>query len=233
MTQRDTARILIVEDEPAMQIGLRDNLEFEGYAVDLAADGDEGLRLLLSASYDLALLDVMLPKRSGFDVCKAARQEGISTPIIMLTAKGQELDKVLGLELGADDYVTKPFSLRELLARIKAVLRRGAEPAPTSEPGTVDIGELAVDFRTHTVTRHGIDVAMTHLELEVLRYLATHPHAVVSRDELLAEVWGYDDQPTTRTVDNFILKLRQKLEPDPSRPRYLLTVHGVGYKFVP
>ncbi len=225
--------ILIVEDEPAMRAGLRDNLEFEGYTVDGAADGDEGLQKLLAGSYDLVLLDVMMPRRSGLDVCKIARREGVTTPIIMLTAKGEELDKVLGLELGADDYVVKPFSLRELLARIKAVLRRLPAPdaAPSDEP--MQIGRLAVDFRTYTATRDGTEVPMTHLELEVLRYLAEHPHTVVSRDDLLADVWGYDDQPTTRTVDNFILKLRQKLEPAPSRPRHLLTVHGVGYKLVP
>jgi DNA-binding response OmpR family regulator len=224
--------LLVVEDEPAMRLGLRDNLEFEGYTVDEAADGEEGLRKLLASTYDLVLLDVMMPRRSGLDVCKLARREGVTTPIILLTAKGEELDKVLGLELGADDYVVKPFSLRELLARIKAVLRRGA-PAASAPDGPVVIGQLAVDFRTHTATRDGADVPMTHLELEVLRYLAAHPHAAVSRDALLSEVWGYEDQPTTRTVDNFVLKLRQKLEPDPSRPRHLLTVHGVGYKLVP
>jgi DNA-binding response OmpR family regulator len=224
--------ILVVEDEPAMQAGLRDNLEFEGYTVDSAADGDEGLRKLLEGAYDLVLLDVMMPRRSGLDVCKLARREGVTTPIIMLTAKGEELDRVLGLELGADDYVVKPFSLRELLARIKAVLRR--RPAPEATPtGPMRIGRLDVDFRTHTAAREGAEVAMTHLELEVLRYFAERPHTVVSRDDLLSDVWGYDDQPTTRTVDNFILKLRQKLEPEPSHPHHLLTVHGVGYKLVP
>ncbi len=224
--------LLVVEDEPAMRLGLRDNLEFEGYTVDEAADGEEGLQKLLGGTYDLVLLDVMMPRRSGLDVCKIARREGVTTPIIMLTAKGEEFDKVLGLELGADDYVVKPFSLRELLARVKAVLRRGAPDTPAAD-GPVEIGRLVVDFRTHTATRDGDDVQMTHLEFEVLRYLAARPHAVVSRDDLLAEVWGYDDQPTTRTVDNFILKLRQKLEPEPSRPRHLLTVHGIGYKLVP
>jgi DNA-binding response OmpR family regulator len=232
MTTDQTPRILVVEDEPAMQTGLRDNLEFEGYAVDCAADGEEGLRKLLLGRYDLVLLDVMMPRRSGLDVCKIARREGVTTPIIMLTAKGEEFDKVLGLELGADDYVVKPFSLRELLARVKAVLRRGA-PAADAPDGPTEIGRLAVDFRTHTAARDGADVPMTHLEFEVLRYLAERPNAVVSRDDLLADVWGYGDQPTTRTVDNFILKLRQKLEPEPSRPRHLLTVHGVGYKLVP
>jgi DNA-binding response OmpR family regulator len=227
-----SARILVVEDEPAMQAGLRDNLEFEGYAVDAASDGEEGLQKLLRGTYDLVLLDLMMPRRSGLDVCKIARREGVTTPIIMLTAKGEEFDKVLGLELGADDYVVKPFSLRELLARVKAVLRRGT-PSPDAPNGSFEIGRLAVDFRAHTATSDGDDVPMTHLELEVLRYLVERPHEVVSRDDLLTDVWGYDDQPTTRTVDNFILKLRQKLEPEPSRPRHLLTVHGVGYKLVP
>ena len=227
-----SARILVVEDEPAMQAGLRDNLEFEGYAVDAASDGEEGLQKLLRGTYDLVLLDLMMPRRSGLDVCKIARREGVTTPIIMLTAKGEEFDKVLGLELGADDYVVKPFSLRELLARVKAVLRRGT-PSPDAPSGPVEIGRLAVEFRAHTATSVGADVPLTHLELEVLRYLVERPHEVVSRDDLLTDVWGYDDQPTTRTVDNFILKLRQKLEPEPSRPRHLLTVHGVGYKLVP
>ncbi|MEL6769925.1 MAG: response regulator transcription factor [Bacteroidota bacterium] len=224
--------ILIVEDEPAMRDGLRDNLEFEGYDVDTANDGEAGLAALRSTRYDLCLLDVMMPVRSGFDVCRTARAEGVTTPIIMLTAKGQELDKVRGLEYGADDYVVKPFSLRELLARVKAVLRRGA-PAEASDQATV--GRLHVDFHTYEATLDGDPATLTHLEFEVLRYFHTRPSEPISRDQLLTDVWGYDgdDLPTTRTVDNFILKLRQKLEPDPARPRHLLTVHGVGYKYVP
>ncbi|MEM8558405.1 MAG: response regulator transcription factor [Bacteroidota bacterium] len=224
--------ILIVEDEPAMRDGLRDNLEFEGYDVDTAADGEAGLAALRGKRYDLCLLDVMMPVRSGFDVCRTARAEGVTTPIIMLTAKGQELDKVRGLEYGADDYVVKPFSLRELLARVKAVLRRGA-PAEASDQATV--GRLHVDFHTYEATLDGDPATLTHLEFEVLRYFHTRPSEPISRDQLLTDVWGYDgdDLPTTRTVDNFILKLRQKLEPDPARPRHLLTVHGVGYKYVP
>ncbi|MEM6784538.1 MAG: response regulator transcription factor [Bacteroidota bacterium] len=224
--------ILIVEDEPAMRDGLRDNLEFEGYDVDTAPDGEAGLAALRDKRYDLCLLDVMMPVRSGFDVCRTARAEGVTTPIIMLTAKGQELDKVRGLEYGADDYVVKPFSLRELLARVKAVLRRGA-PTEVSDQATV--GRLHVDFHTYEATLDGGPATLTHLEFEVLRYFHTRPSEPVSRDQLLTDVWGYDgdDLPTTRTVDNFILKLRQKLEPDPARPRHLLTVHGVGYKYVP
>ena len=226
-------RILIVEDEPHMQRGLKDNLEFEGYTVDVAGDGEAGLERILHESYDLVLLDVMLPKLSGFDVCRRARREGAATPIIMLTAKGEEIDKVLGLELGADDYVTKPFSLRELLARVKAVLRRRPEPVGAGA-GTVTIGALEVVFdRYEAHAPDGTDVAMTHLEFEVLRYLVEHAHETVTREQLLSDVWGYEAQPTTRTVDNFILKLRQKLEADPAHPRHILTVHGVGYKYVP
>ena len=223
--------ILIVEDELHMRQGLKDNLVFEGYAVDLAADGDEGLRLMTDRSYDLVILDVMLPRRSGFEVCQEARRQGVSTPIIMLTARSEEVDKVLGLEFGADDYVTKPFSLRELLARIKAVLRRQqAAPAPAPR---LRLGRLTVDFGSYEATTpDAAPVAMTHLEFEVLRYLHEHAHQPVSREQLLTDVWGYDAQPTTRTVDNFILKLRQKIEPDPAQPRHILTVHGVGYKLV-
>lgn len=222
--------LLIVEDEPHMRQGLRDNLLFEGYDVDLAADGEEGLRKMTERAYDLVILDVMLPRKSGFDVCQEARRQGLQTPIIMLTARGEEVDRVLGLEFGADDYVTKPFSLRELLARIKAVLRRQhAAPPPAQR---LALGRLEVDFGSYEATTDGTPVAMTHLEFEVLRYLHAHAHHTVSREQLLTDVWGYDDQPTTRTVDNFILKLRQKIEADPAQPRHILTVHGVGYKLI-
>ena len=224
------AKILIVEDEPHMQQGLRDNLEFEGYDVEAASDGAAGLEHLRTGAFDLALLDVMLPKLSGFDVCRQARAAGITTPIIMLTAKGEEIDRVLGLELGADDYVTKPFSLRELLARVKAVLRR---QRPVSTPEEVRIGQLVVSFDAYEATQEGTPIAMTHLEFEVLKYLYEHPNQTITREALLTDVWGYEGQPSTRTVDNFILKLRQKLEAHPTHPRHILTVHGVGYKFIP
>ena len=214
-----------------MRQGLKDNLLFEGYEVDLAADGEEGLRKMTTHSYDLVLLDVMLPRKSGFDVCQEARRQGVQVPIIMLTARGEEVDRVLGLEFGADDYVTKPFSLRELLARIKAVLRRQQAARPPAQ--RLAIGRLEVDFSSYEATRNDTSVAMTHLEFEVLHYLHTHAHQTVSREQLLTDVWGYDDQPTTRTVDNFILKLRQKIEEDPAHPRHILTVHGVGYKLIP
>ena len=223
--------LLIVEDEPNMREGLKDNLLFEGYTVDLAADGEEGLRKMTEHPYDLIILDVMLPRKSGFDVCREARRQGLQTPIIMLTARGEEVDRVLGLEFGADDYVTKPFSLRELLARIKAVLRR--QPAARPPAQHLTIGRLEVDFGSYEAAQGNTPVAMTHLEFEVLRYLHAHALQPVSREQLLTDVWGYDDQPTTRTVDNFILKLRQKIETDPAHPRHILTVHGVGYKLIP
>ncbi|PAP76600.1 response regulator transcription factor [Rubrivirga marina] len=228
--------ILVVDDEHAMREGLRDNLEFEGYAVDEAADGEEALQKLRGGAYRLVVLDVMMPKRSGFEVLREARAAGVATPVILLTAKAEEFDTVRGLEFGADDYVTKPFGLGELLARIKAVLRRTesqtASPAGLARD-VVEVGRLRVDLGTYQATSDGEPVAMTHLEVEVLRYFAARPGAVVSRDDLLDEVWGSDVAPTARTVDNFVLKLRQKAEPDPAQPRHFLTVHGVGYKFLP
>jgi DNA-binding response OmpR family regulator len=225
------SRILIVEDEAAMAAGLKDNLELEGYSVDHAADGGKGLRLLRENSYDLAILDVMLPTLSGFDILKAARQSGVTTPTIMLTARGEEIDRVLGLELGADDYLTKPFSLRELLARVKAVLRRSAGTGP--QGGKAVLGRLEVNFATYTATKNGSPVEMTPKEYDILKFLWEHRNQTVSRDALLTNVWGYDEPLSTRTIDNFILRLRQKLEDDPAHPRVILTVHGVGYKLVP
>ncbi|HYE57104.1 MAG TPA: response regulator transcription factor, partial [Rhodothermales bacterium] len=201
MPASPSARILIVEDERPMREALRDNLEFDGYTVDEAADGEEGFRKLQTEAYDLVLLDVMMPHRSGFEVLRAARAAGVRTPIIMLTAKGEEVDAVRGLEFGADDYVTKPFGLRELLARVRAVLRRAAGPAPTGIAGPrVQIGRLRVDFGAFTATQDGVPMPMTHLEFEVLRYLVERPGEVVTRDALLNDVWGYEAQPTTRTV---------------------------------
>ena len=215
-----------------MREGLRDNLEFEGYAVDEAADGEAALAKMTAGDYRLVVLDVMMPKRSGFEVLRAARAAGVATPVILLTAKAEEFDTVRGLEFGADDYVTKPFALGELLARVKAVLRR-AEAAGGAARDVVEVGRLRVDLASYQATVDGEPAPMTHLEVEVLRHFAARPGAVVSRDELLDEVWGADVAPTARTVDNFVLKLRQKAEPDPARPRHFLTVHGVGYKFLP
>jgi DNA-binding response OmpR family regulator len=214
------SRILIVEDEAAMAAGLKDNL----------SDGQRGLQLLRDNAYDLAILDVMLPSLSGFDILRQARQSGIATPALMLTARAEEIDKVLGLELGADDYLTKPFSLRELLARVKAILRRTAGSGVAS--GKAVMGRLEVDFVGYTATRDGIPVEMTPKEFDILKFLWEHRNRTVSRDALLTNVWGYDEPLSTRTIDNFILRLRQKVEEDPSHPRMILTVHGIGYKLV-
>ncbi len=224
-------QILIIEDDPSMQTGLRDNLELEGYAVTVAGDGREGLRVLLEHPPDLVVLDVMLPSMSGFDVLKQARARGITVPVILLTAKGEEIDKVLGLELGADDYITKPFSLRELLARVKAVLRRGQSGGASGSVQAV-IGQLSVDFSAYAARRGETSIDMTPKECEVLKYLWEHRNQTVSRDQLLTHVWGYDESLSTRTVDNFILRLRQKIEADPAHPKHILTIHGAGYKLI-
>ncbi len=226
------SKILVVEDEPSMRLGLKDNLEFESYEVELAIDGEEGLRKATSGNFDLIILDVMMPKLSGFDVCKSMRKSGVLTPIIFLTAKSEEIDKVLGLELGADDYLTKPFSLRELIARVKAILRRSQGSGDASLKGEMTIGALTVDFNQFTARTEKEEVRMSHKEFEILHYLAEHMNEVVSRYDLLNKVWGYDSQPTTRTVDNFILRLRQRIEENPNEPRHILTVHGVGYKLL-
>ncbi len=224
------ASILIIEDEPAMQLGLKDNLELENYKVDTASDGEAGLTKIKTGTYDLILLDVMLPKLSGFDVCKASRNAGIKTPIILLTARGEEIDKVLGLELGADDYITKPFSVRELLARVKAILRR-IQPGTVKE-SFVQIGRLEIDFNTFVSLEDGKEIKLSHKEFEILGYLFKNKNHVVSRYDLLENVWGYEEQLTTRTVDNFIVRLRQKIETNPNQPRIIHTVHGSGYKMV-
>lgn len=223
--------ILIIEDEPAMQLGLKDNLELEDYQVDIASDGESGLAKIKSNSHDLVLLDVMLPKISGFDVCKSARAAGISTPIILLTARGEEIDKILGLELGADDYITKPFSVRELLARVKAILRRSQNSA-YNDKSAATLGKLKIDFNAFRAMAGETEIKLSHKEFEILAYLYQNKNQVVSRYDLLEKVWGYDEQPTTRTVDNFIARLRQKVEDNPNQPKVILTVHGTGYKLV-
>jgi DNA-binding response OmpR family regulator len=224
-------KILIVEDEINMLRGLRDNLEFEGYEVDTAPDGQTGQDKVLNNRYDIVLLDVMLPHISGFDICKKARASNIETPIILLTARGEEIDKVLGLELGADDYITKPFSVRELLARIKAILRRSSDNTSIDNQQH-QIGLLQVNFTTYDAVKDGQQVRLSHKEFEVLHFLFQHKKEVVPRDELINKVWGIDGGITTRTVDNFILRLRQKIENNPNDPHIILTVHGVGYKMV-
>lgn len=229
------ARILIVEDELHMRMGLKDNLEYEGYQVELAEDGEKGLSKIQAAIFDLIILDAMMPRMSGFDVCRQARKMGVKTPIIFLTAKGEEIDKVLGLELGADDYVTKPFSLRELIARVKAILRRaetlGGKPADGGITKAT-IGRLDIDFKHYEAFENGQPVKLSHKEFDILKFLLENKNEIVSRGDLLEFVWGYEAQPTTRTVDNFILKLRQKTELNPNDPKIILTVHGIGYKLI-
>jgi len=224
------ARILIVEDEPAMVAGLRDNFEYEGYDVISAADGAEGLARALADNPDLVVLDVMMPRMSGLDVCKQLKAQRPALPIIMLTARGQEIDKVVGLELGADDYVTKPFSIRELMARVKAVLRRASPQAPA--PEIYLFSDIEVNIRANEVRRAGTLIDLSAQEFALLTYFISNPAETLSRDRLLEEVWGYENYPNTRTVDTHIVHLRQKLEPNPEEPRLILTVHGSGYKFV-
>lgn len=217
-------RILVVEDDPTLRRVLRDNLVFEGYRVDAVADGTAALSHARSAAPDLVLLDLTLPDWDGLDLCTALRQ-GSKVPIIMLTARGQKADKLKGLKLGADDYITKPFDLQELLARIAAVLRR-SHPAIER----LRIGRLVIDFRTQRATSGTTPVRLTHREFELLRYLADRREKVVHRDELLKEVWGYlDTNVTTRSVDHAIVRLRKKIEPDPHHPEFIRTVHGDGY----
>ena len=225
-----TAKILVVEDEPNMVAGLRDNFEFEGYQVITARDGVEGLQRALDESPDLVVLDVMMPRMSGLEVCKQLRAKRGSIPIIMLTARGQEVDKVVGLELGADDYVTKPFSIRELLARVKAVLRRTS--VVPKDQDRRSFGEVEVDLRKCRVLKSGKVIDISSKEFELLKYFIVHSGETLSRDRLLEDVWGYDNYPTTRTVDTHLVRLRQKLEPNPDQPQYFLTVHGTGYRFV-
>ena len=224
------SRVLVVEDDAAILRGLTDNLRCEGYEVLQASDGDAGLRLAREGRPDLIILDLMLPRLSGYEVCTKLRAQGAGTPILMLTARGDEADRIVGLDMGADDYVTKPFSVRELLARVRALIRRAA-PA-RALPDELRFDEVVVDFRRYEATRAGRPVDLTRKEFGVLRLLASRPGEVVGRDEMLNEVWGYEHFPTTRTVDNHVALLRAKLEEDPSQPRHLITMHGVGYKLV-
>jgi two-component system alkaline phosphatase synthesis response regulator PhoP len=222
-------RILLVEDEPGLVLTLSDRLRDEGYRVDAARDGEAGLERASNDAFDLVILDVMLPRKSGFDVCRDLRQRGVATPVLMLTARGQTIDKVLGLKLGADDYLTKPFEMMELLARVEALLRR----APGSTPGAPvhQFGSIKVDLRSAEVTRDGKPVPLSAREFQLLKYFIEHRGATLSRDELLNEVWGYDSSTTTRTVDVHVGWLRQKLEENSKHPQMIVTVHGLGYKF--
>jgi DNA-binding response OmpR family regulator len=225
------SRILVVEDDPAILRGLADNLAFESHEVLTASDGETACSLIRNRKPDLIILDLMLPRLSGYEVCRRVRRDGVTTPIVMLTARGEEVDRVLGLELGADDYVTKPFSVPELMARVRALLRR-VQPARTAVD-ELGFDDVVVDFRRYEARRGEVALEMTRKEFGVLRYLASRAGEVVTRDELLNEVWGYEAMPTTRTVDNHIASLRAKLEATPAEPQHLLTVHGVGYKWVP
>ncbi len=224
-------RILLCEDEESLILTLRDRLQSEGYDTSVAMDGESALETATRKSFDCILLDIALPKKNGFDVCRDLRQRGVQTPILMLTARGQVIDRVLGLKLGADDYLTKPFEMAELLARIEALLRR-ARTLAASSADVYAFGTVEVDFRRAEVKRDGAPVELSGLELKLLRYLIEHRGAVLTRDELLEKVWGYDAMPVTRTVDVHIASLRQKLETNPARPEFILTVHGLGYKFV-
>jgi two-component system alkaline phosphatase synthesis response regulator PhoP len=226
----DVAKILIIEDEPNMVIGLKDSCEYEGYEVAVARDGKEGLEKASTEKPDIILLDVMLPVMSGIDVCRTLRTRGVDVPILMLTARGQETDKVVGLEVGADDYVTKPFSIKELLARIRAHLRRASKQVAEME--SFAFGEVEVNFKKFTARKGEQALDLSAREFEILRYLIRRRGEIVTRDQLLDEVWGYDSIPITRTVDNHIARLRQKIEKDPSAPRHIITVHRIGYRFI-
>jgi DNA-binding response OmpR family regulator len=224
------SRVLVVEDDPAIMLGLVDNLEAESYEVLTATDGQAAYRSIVDEKPDLVILDLMLPKQSGYEVCRRVRAEHITTPILMLTARGEEGDRVLGLDLGADDYVTKPFSMPELLARVRALLRRAYPPADL--PTELRLGDVVVDFERYVASKRGQTLELTPKEFGVLRFLAARAGAVVRRDELLDEVWGYNADVTTRTVDTHVATLRAKIETKASEPRHLITVHGVGYKLV-
>ena len=221
--------VLIIEDDPAILAGLEASLTAEHYDVHSESDGQRGFDRAKKMNADIILLDLMLPSKNGEEICRDLRAAGVNTPILMLTSKSSETDKVLGLELGADDYMTKPFSVRELQARVKALLRRAPE---LREPEEFTAGNLWVNLKTHEVRLDGGAVDLTAREFEVLRYFILHANEVVTRDMLLDDVWGYDQYPTTRTVDNYILSLRKKIEPQPSEPRYIVTVHTAGYRLV-
>ena len=223
------ARILVVEDEPTIAMGLQDDLQLEGHVVDVATDGAAAEAAALERQHDLILLDIMLPRKDGVSVCRAVRAAGVRTPIILLTAKGQEVDKVLGLDLGADDYVTKPFSPRELVARINALLRRATEPPLPSQ--VYQFGDLTIDFGRFEASRSGRPVDLTAMEFKILRAFIAHRGQVLTHDRLIAEVWGKDVFLTDRVIYTHVNNLRQKIEVDPARPVLLVGVRGVGYRF--
>lgn len=223
-------QILIIEDDPAIRIGMKETLTAEGYSVQEAETGIKGFEIASKKEFDLILLDLILPGKDGIEVCKDLRHLGVKTPIIMVTSRKDEIDKILGLEIGADDYVTKPFSIRELLARVKALIRRSTfETGKTEE---VNFADLKINFKKQEMFKGINPVRLSATEYRILHYFIEHEGEVISRDKFLDEVWGYDSFPTTRTVDNYILSLRKKIEDDPANPKHLLTIHKVGYKFV-
>ncbi len=223
-------KILLVEDEPGLRLTIGDRLRKEGYGVETSSDGQEGYDQASAGNFDLIILDLMLPRKSGLDVCRDLRQNGLATPILMLTARDQTVDKVLGLKLGADDYLTKPFEMLELMARVEALLRRAAA-GPRSGAASCGFGSIRVDLRRTEVLRDGTPVALSAKEFQLLSYFIKHRGETLSRERLLQEVWGYTSTPYTRTVDVHVAWLRQKLEADPKQPRWIVTVHGLGYKF--
>jgi two-component system, OmpR family, alkaline phosphatase synthesis response regulator PhoP len=224
-------RILLIEDEPGLCLTLSDRLQKEGYFVEVSSDGAAGFNQAINRAYDLILLDLMLPNKSGYEICRDLREMGLAIPILMLTARHQTPDKVLGLKIGADDYLTKPFEMLELLARIEALLRRATRTF-TSAPRAYQFGSVRVDFRKTEIIRHGNPVELSAKEFQLLRYLIDHEGETLSREVLLQEVWEYTSVPYTRTVDVHIAWLRQKLEEDPKQPKHILTIHGMGYKFI-
>jgi DNA-binding response OmpR family regulator len=229
MISESMRKVLIVEDDQAMAVALRDGFAYEGYTVHVARDGQTGLKMAAEKGLDLVILDVMLPRLSGLDVCRQLRSAGNNTPIIMLTARGQEIDKVLGLKTGADDYVTKPFSFLELMARVEAVLRRASKPPEQVE--SAQFGDVEINFKTFETTKAGHPLELSPREYKMMKYFVERRGEVVTRDQLLDHVWGYEGLPLTRTVDMHIAKLRQKIEDTPGDPRHIITVHRVGYKF--
>jgi len=224
-------KVLIVEDDEAMSVALRDGFSYEGYDVAVATDGEAGLKLASADTPDLILLDVMLPKMTGLDVCRQLRDGGNNVPIIMLTARGQEIDKVLGLKTGADDYITKPFGFMELLARAEAVLRRCAIPGQVAAPDCYRFGDVILDFKRHEAKKEGSPIELSPREFQLMAFFIRHRGEIVTREKLLDEVWDYNAIPFTRTVDMHIAKLRKKVEDDPAEPKHIITVHRLGYKF--
>jgi len=223
-------KILIIEDDPALSMGLKASLEAEGYMVLIESDGEKGLGSVLTGRPDIVILDIMLPSMNGLDLCKNLRMQNINTPVIMLTAKNEEADKVLGLELGADDYVTKPFSVRELIARVRAILRRKSVVEETQE--VLSFSDAEINFKKMEFHKSGNKINMSLKEFEIMKYFIINEGTVITRDTLLDKVWGYETFPTTRTVDNYILMLRKKIETNPSNPKHILTIHSAGYKFI-